>query len=98
MPREVSRTSPPRSPDAHILARRDRVMSDTSEMSDKAAGIIRRRFLLGAACAGAVLLAACSGPAADNSGSQGGSQAAPPAVAGGPLKVAVITHGGAGDA
>jgi simple sugar transport system substrate-binding protein len=58
---------------------------------------VRRRLLLGIASAGVLVLAACSGPAADNSGSQN-SGAAAPAQNAGQLKVAVITHGGSGDA
>jgi simple sugar transport system substrate-binding protein len=66
-------------------------------MSDNPART-RRRFLLGAVSAGAILLTACSGPKADNSSSQGGgSQNAAPATSGA-LTVAVITHGGSGDA
>jgi simple sugar transport system substrate-binding protein len=65
-----------------------------SQMSDT---FVRRRALLGIASAGAILLAACSGPAADNSNSQN-SGAAAPAASTGELRVAVITHGGSGDA
>jgi simple sugar transport system substrate-binding protein len=57
----------------------------------------RRRFLLGVASAGMILLSACSSPPADKPAAQsGGSQ--PPATTGGPLTVAVVTHGGSGDA
>jgi simple sugar transport system substrate-binding protein len=66
-------------------------------MSDRF-GPSRRRFLLGAASAGAILLAAaCSGPAADNSAQNTGGAAAPQQSSG-ELKVAVVTHGGSGDA
>ncbi|MFL6140922.1 MAG: sugar ABC transporter substrate-binding protein [Labedaea sp.] len=60
----------------------------------------RRRLLLGFASAGAILLAACSGPAADNTSNNnsGGSAPAPAPSSSGDLKVAVVTHGGAGDA
>ncbi|HEV8560864.1 MAG TPA: substrate-binding domain-containing protein [Actinophytocola sp.] len=66
-------------------------------MSDRF-GPSRRRLLLGAASAGAILLAAaCSGPAADNSAQNTGGAAAPQQSSG-ELKVAVVTHGGSGDA
>jgi simple sugar transport system substrate-binding protein len=55
-----------------------------------------RRFLLGVA-AGSLLLAACSGPAADKPAEQTGS-AQPPPASSGSLTVAVVTHGGSGDA
>ena len=63
----------------------------------------RRRFLLGgiaAVAAGTLVLAACSGPKSDqsSSGQTGGAQQPPPASSSGSLTVAVVTHGGAGDA
>lgn len=58
----------------------------------------RRRVLLGVASAGALLLAACSGPTADQPAQNTGGGTPAPAPAGGELKVAVITHGGSGDA
>src|SRR5689334_8359970 len=59
----------------------------------------RRRFLLGSLAAGAVLLAACSSPKSDQSASpQSGGAQPPPATGGGTLTVAVVTHGGSGDA
>jgi simple sugar transport system substrate-binding protein len=57
----------------------------------------RRRFLLGVAAAGALVLSACSGPQADQPSNTGGQNPAP-APSGGSLSVAVITHGGSGDA
>jgi simple sugar transport system substrate-binding protein len=57
----------------------------------------RRRFLLGSLAAGALLLAACSSPKSDQSSAQTGTQP-PPATGGGTLTVAVVTHGGSGDA
>ena len=57
----------------------------------------RRRFLLGIA-AGALLLAACSSPKADKPAEQTGGAQPPPATGGGSLTVAVVTHGGSGDA
>ncbi|MET8845713.1 sugar ABC transporter substrate-binding protein [Amycolatopsis sp. NPDC004625] len=49
--------------------------------------------------AAGLVLAACSGPTADNSNSSSPSSATVAAPnAGGPLKVAVVTHGSAGDA
>ena len=55
-----------------------------------------KRFLLGmAAAAGAIALAACSGPASSNSG--GSTPANGSATSGGPMSVAVVTHGSAGD-
>ncbi|GAA3430694.1 sugar ABC transporter substrate-binding protein [Kutzneria kofuensis] len=55
-----------------------------------------KRILLGmAAAAGAIALAACSGPA--SSSSSGGSAANGSATSGGPINVAVVTHGSAGD-
>ncbi|MEQ0558732.1 sugar ABC transporter substrate-binding protein [Amycolatopsis sp. NEAU-NG30] len=47
-----------------------------------------------------LVLSACSGPAADNSNSNNNPSSATVAApnAGGPLKVAVVTHGSAGDA
>jgi simple sugar transport system substrate-binding protein len=52
-----------------------------------------------AIAAAGLVLAACSGPSADNSSStSSGSSTAPAPGAGGPLKVAVVTHGSAGDA
>ncbi|WP_206787152.1 sugar ABC transporter substrate-binding protein [Amycolatopsis sp. MtRt-6] len=52
-----------------------------------------------AIAAAGLVLAACSGPTADNSSTSasGSSPAAAPS-SGGPLKVAVVTHGSAGDA
>ncbi|WP_410572028.1 sugar ABC transporter substrate-binding protein [Amycolatopsis sp. cmx-4-61] len=52
-----------------------------------------------AIAAAGLVLSACSGPAADNpnSGSSSSAAAAAPST-GGPLKVAVVTHGSAGDA
>ncbi|ADJ43697.1 sugar ABC transporter periplasmic protein [Amycolatopsis mediterranei S699] len=52
-----------------------------------------------AIAAAGLILSACSGPSADNSKSSSGSSpsAAAPST-GGPLKVAVVTHGSAGDA
>jgi simple sugar transport system substrate-binding protein len=58
----------------------------------------RRRFLLGALAAGAMVLAACSGPKADQPSGPTGGGAQPPAATGGALTVAVVTHGGSGDA
>jgi simple sugar transport system substrate-binding protein len=61
--------------------------------------IARRRFLLGVVSAGAIVLAACSGPSADNNSSNtGGAQPPAQAPSGGALTVAVVTHGGSGDA
>jgi simple sugar transport system substrate-binding protein len=57
-----------------------------------------KRFLLGVASAGAILLAACSGPSADRPAENTGGGAQPPAPASGALTVAVVTHGGSGDA
>jgi simple sugar transport system substrate-binding protein len=56
-----------------------------------------KRYLLGmAAAAGAIVLAACSGPASSSSG--GGTPAANgSATSSGPLNIAVVTHGSAGD-
>jgi len=55
-----------------------------------------KRILLGmAAAAGAIALAACSGPASSSSG--GGTPANGSATSGGPMSVAVVTHGSAGD-
>lgn len=52
-----------------------------------------------AIAAAGLVLAACSGPTADNSNSSSPSSATVAAPnAGGPLKVAVVTHGSAGDA
>jgi simple sugar transport system substrate-binding protein len=54
-----------------------------------------------AIAAAGLVLAACSGPSADNSGSSSAgasSSAAAPPSSSGPLKVAVVTHGSAGDA
>ncbi|HEU5474108.1 MAG TPA: sugar ABC transporter substrate-binding protein [Actinophytocola sp.] len=59
----------------------------------------RRRGLIGLAAAGALLLAACSGPSADNSNAgqtTAGTGGAPESSAN--LRIAVITHGGSGDA
>ncbi|MGQ0840396.1 sugar ABC transporter substrate-binding protein [Actinokineospora sp.] len=57
-----------------------------------------RRFALGAIAASAALvLAACSGPASDTP-SNSGSQANTPSGGGSSLRIAVITHGSAGDA
>jgi len=56
----------------------------------------RRGFLLGVASAAAVLLAACSGPSGEQPAAEQSGGSAPPAS--GDLKVAVITHGGSGDA
>ncbi|HEV2783619.1 MAG TPA: sugar ABC transporter substrate-binding protein [Actinophytocola sp.] len=68
-------------------------------MSNHPSRARRRGFLLGIASAGAILLAACSGPAADNpSGGTGAGTPPAPPPSGGPLTVAVVTHGGAGDA
>ncbi|MDQ7804392.1 sugar ABC transporter substrate-binding protein [Amycolatopsis sp. A133] len=50
-----------------------------------------------AIAAAGLVLSACSGPAADNSNSSASSSAVAPST-GGPLKVAVVTHGTAGDA
>ncbi|WIX88616.1 sugar ABC transporter substrate-binding protein [Amycolatopsis sp. DG1A-15b] len=52
-----------------------------------------------AIAAAGLVLSACSGPTADNSNTSasGSSSAAAPST-GGPLKVAVVTHGSAGDA
>jgi simple sugar transport system substrate-binding protein len=58
---------------------------------------VRRRLLVGVASAGVLMLAACSGPAADNSSGSANTRAAA-APSTGQLKVAVITHGGSGDA
>ncbi|QUQ70284.1 sugar ABC transporter substrate-binding protein [Kutzneria sp. CA-103260] len=56
-----------------------------------------KRILLGmAAAASAVVLAACSGPASSSS-SSGGAPANGSATSGGPMSVAVVTHGSAGD-
>ncbi|HET9142353.1 sugar ABC transporter substrate-binding protein [Actinophytocola sp.] len=57
----------------------------------------RRGFLLGVASAAAVLLAACSGPSGEQPQANQQSGGAP-APAAGDLKIAVITHGGSGDA
>jgi simple sugar transport system substrate-binding protein len=76
-------------------------MSNRSAVSyDSAPARTRRRLLLGFVSAGAILLAACSGPAADNTSNNnsGGSAPAPAPSSSGELKVAVVTHGGAGDA
>ncbi|HEY0498287.1 MAG TPA: sugar ABC transporter substrate-binding protein [Kutzneria sp.] len=55
-----------------------------------------KRILLGmAAAAGAMALAACSGPASSSSG--GSTPANGSATSGGPMNVAVVTHGSAGD-
>jgi simple sugar transport system substrate-binding protein len=55
-----------------------------------------KRILLGmAAAAGAIALAACSGPASSNSG--GSAPANGTTAGGGPMNVAVVTHGSAGD-
>ncbi|HTI27440.1 MAG TPA: sugar ABC transporter substrate-binding protein [Kutzneria sp.] len=55
-----------------------------------------KRILLGmAAAAGAIALAACSGPASSSSG--GSTPANGSATSGGPMNVAVVTHGSAGD-
>jgi simple sugar transport system substrate-binding protein len=59
----------------------------------------RKLAVAAAITATGLVLAACSGPTADNSKSSSSSSA--PAAApssGGPLKVAVVTHGSAGDA
>ena len=57
-----------------------------------------KRILLGvAAAASAVVLAACSGPASSSSSSGGNAPANGSATSGGPLNVAVVTHGSAGD-
>ncbi|WP_246127758.1 sugar ABC transporter substrate-binding protein [Amycolatopsis rhizosphaerae] len=57
-----------------------------------------KRFTAVAALAAAGLaLAACSGPSADKPAASTGATAAAPS-GGGPLKVAVVTHGSAGDA
>ena len=56
-----------------------------------------KRILLGiAAAAGAIALAACSGPASSSS-SGGSTPANGSATSGGPMNVAVVTHGSAGD-
>jgi simple sugar transport system substrate-binding protein len=69
-------------------------------MSNHADGarVRRRRFLLGIAAAGAAVLTACSGPAADNNQSNSTDGPNQPPASSGDLKVAVITHGGSGDA
>jgi simple sugar transport system substrate-binding protein len=55
-----------------------------------------KRILLGmAAAAGAIALAACSGPASSSGG--GSTPANGSATSGGPINVAVVTHGSAGD-
>jgi simple sugar transport system substrate-binding protein len=55
-----------------------------------------KRILLGmAAAAGAIALAACSGPASSSGG--GSTPANGSATSGGPMNVAVVTHGSAGD-
>ncbi|MFC0544922.1 sugar ABC transporter substrate-binding protein [Kutzneria chonburiensis] len=55
-----------------------------------------KRILLGmAAAAGAIALAACSGPA--SSSNSGSAPANGTATGGGPINVAVVTHGSAGD-
>lgn len=56
-----------------------------------------RRALIGVAAVATAVLAACSGPQGDQSSAQTGAQA-PSASGGGDLSVAVITHGGSGDA
>ncbi len=60
---------------------------------------IRKMAGVAAIAAAGLVLSACSGPAADNpnSGSSSSAAAAAPST-GGPLKVAVVTHGSAGDA
>lgn len=58
----------------------------------------RRRFLLGSLAAGALLLAACRSPKSDQSTAQTSGAQPPPATGGGTLSVAVVTHGGSGDA
>ena len=56
-----------------------------------------KRILLGmAAAAGAIALAACSGPASSSSGGGSGSPNGS-ATSGGPMNIAVVTHGSAGD-
>jgi simple sugar transport system substrate-binding protein len=56
-----------------------------------------KRILLGmAAAAGAIVLAACSGPASSSSGGGSGSPNGS-ATSGGPMNIAVVTHGSAGD-
>ncbi|RSM84228.1 sugar ABC transporter substrate-binding protein [Kibdelosporangium aridum] len=48
--------------------------------------------------AGALVLAACSGPQGDQPSNAGGGTAPTPGGSGGSLRVAVVTHGSAGDA
>ena len=60
--------------------------------------IARRRFVLGAVSAGAIVLAACSGPSADKPADTGAAPAPAPTQSSGTLTVAVVTHGGSGDA
>ncbi|WP_020666685.1 sugar ABC transporter substrate-binding protein [Amycolatopsis nigrescens] len=55
------------------------------------------RFKAAAALAGLLLLSACTGPAAEPKAGTGNSSGAPPPEDG-PLRVAVIAHGTAGDA
>ena len=56
-----------------------------------------KRILLGmAAAASAIMLAACSGPASSSS-TAGNAPANGSATSGGPMNVAVVTHGSAGD-
>ena len=56
-----------------------------------------KRILLGmAAAAGAIVLAACSGPASTSS-SGGSGPANGSTTSGGPMNIAVVTHGSAGD-
>ncbi|RSM43982.1 sugar ABC transporter substrate-binding protein [Amycolatopsis balhimycina DSM 5908] len=59
----------------------------------------RKLAVAAAITATGLVLAACSGPTADNSkSSSSGSPSAAAPSSGGPLKVAVVTHGSAGDA
>jgi simple sugar transport system substrate-binding protein len=74
--------------DAQFIKRGETMAFDRSKRNVLRAGI---------ALAAAVLLSACTGPGA-NTTSSSGSPTSVPANTGGPLRVAVISHGTAGDA
>ncbi|MET0134858.1 MAG: sugar ABC transporter substrate-binding protein [Kibdelosporangium sp.] len=65
--------------------------------SDRVVKFKRRGRLVAAALGGALVLAACSGPTAEQPAT-GNSGAANQPAGGGDLKIAVVTHGSAGDA